>query len=59
MLTLKVRKTKDKKTGQIVAKTMETVTGRVLFNEVVPEEVGYMDELLTKKKAADHHRRRI
>jgi DNA-directed RNA polymerase subunit beta' len=48
---IKVRvKTKDKKTGQIVAKTMETVTGRVLFNEVVPEEVGYMDELLTKKK---------
>ncbi|HQQ98125.1 MAG TPA: DNA-directed RNA polymerase subunit beta', partial [Cyclobacteriaceae bacterium] len=48
---IKVRvKTKDKKTGQIVMKTVETVTGRVLFNEVVPEEVGYMDELLTKKK---------
>jgi DNA-directed RNA polymerase subunit beta' len=48
---IKVRvKTKDKKSGLIVARTMETVTGRVLFNEVVPEEVGYMDELLTKKK---------
>jgi len=48
---IKVRvKTKDKKTGQIVFKTVETVTGRVIFNEVVPEEVGYVDELLTKKK---------
>ena len=48
---IKVRvKLRDKKTGDISIKTMETVTGRVIFNVVVPEEVGYMDELLTKKK---------
>ncbi len=41
---------KDKKTGDISRKLIETVTGRVIFNQVVPEEVGYVDELLTKKK---------
>ena len=29
---------------------IETVAGRVLFNQFVPEEVGFVDELLTKKK---------
>ncbi|MBS1505838.1 MAG: DNA-directed RNA polymerase subunit beta', partial [Bacteroidetes bacterium] len=41
---------KDKKTGVISRKLIETVSGRVIFNQVVPEEVGYVDELLTKKK---------
>jgi DNA-directed RNA polymerase subunit beta' len=41
---------KDKKTGEIGRKVVETVAGRVIFNQVVPEEVGFMDELLTKKK---------
>jgi len=41
---------KDKKTGEVSRKLIETVTGRVIFNQVVPEEVGYVDELLTKKK---------
>jgi DNA-directed RNA polymerase subunit beta' len=40
----------DKKTGQFTKKVIETVTGRVIFNQVVPEEVGFVDELLTKKK---------
>jgi len=48
---IKVRvNTKDKKTGLISKKLIETVTGRVIFNQVTPEEVGYVDELLTKKK---------
>ncbi len=41
---------KDKKTGVISNKLTETVAGRVIFNEVVPAEVGFVDELLTKKK---------
>jgi DNA-directed RNA polymerase subunit beta' len=41
---------KDKKSGQLSKKIVETVTGRVIFNQVVPEEVGFVDELLTKKK---------
>ncbi len=48
---VKVRvKVKDKKTGELTTKLLETVTGRVIFNQVVPEEVGFVDELLTKKK---------
>ncbi|MBL7861608.1 MAG: DNA-directed RNA polymerase subunit beta' [Cyclobacteriaceae bacterium] len=48
---VKVRvKARDKKTGQLEQMTLETVTGRVIFNQVVPEEVGFVDELLTKKK---------
>lgn len=41
---------KDKKTGEVTRKMIETVTGRVIFNQVIPEEVGFVDELLTKKK---------
>jgi len=41
---------KDKKSGLIEYKLIETVAGRVIFNQVVPEEVGFVDELLTKKK---------
>jgi len=48
---IKVRvKVKDNKTGEISNKMIETICGRVIFNEVVPEEVGYLDELLTKKR---------
>ncbi|MCW5912030.1 MAG: DNA-directed RNA polymerase subunit beta' [Cyclobacteriaceae bacterium] len=48
---VKVRvNTRDKKTGELESKIIETVAGRVIFNEVVPEEVGFVDELLTKKK---------
>ncbi|HXH19405.1 MAG TPA: hypothetical protein VNJ07_10015, partial [Chitinophagales bacterium] len=33
-------------------KLIETTVGRVLFNEVVPDEAGYIDKLLTKKTLA-------
>ena len=32
---------------------VETTVGRVLFNEVVPPEVGYINEILTKKSLRD------
>ena len=32
---------------------IETTCGRVLFNQMVPEEVGYINELLTKKSLRD------
>ncbi len=41
---------KDKKDNTLSKKIIETVAGRVIFNQVVPEEVGFVDELLTKKK---------
>ncbi|NBP67702.1 MAG: DNA-directed RNA polymerase subunit beta', partial [Cytophagia bacterium] len=48
---IKVRaKVRDKKTGELTHKVIETVAGRVIFNQYVPEEVGFVDELLSKKK---------
>jgi len=35
--------------GNLVTKLIKTTVGRVLFNEVVPEKVGYINEVLTKK----------
>jgi len=35
--------------GELVTKLIKTTVGRVLFNEVVPEKVGYINEVLTKK----------
>ena len=32
---------------------IETTVGRIIFNQVVPEEVGYINELLTKKSLRD------
>jgi DNA-directed RNA polymerase subunit beta' len=45
---IKVR-VKDVEKGEIVYKIIETTAGKVIFNELVPDEVGYVNELLTKK----------
>ncbi len=42
-----------KEEGKIVFKLIETTVGRVLFNQVVPAGVGYINELLTKKSLRD------
>ena len=39
--------------GQPVIKLVDTTVGRILVNQVVPEEVGYVNELLTKKSLRD------
>lgn len=39
--------------GQKVNHIIETTVGRVLFNEFVPEEVGFINEILTKKSLRD------
>ncbi|MEI6456203.1 MAG: DNA-directed RNA polymerase subunit beta' [bacterium] len=39
--------------GQKVTKMIETTTGRILFNQVVPVEYGYINQLLTKKSLRD------
>ncbi len=36
-----------------VTEMIETTTGRVIFNQVVPEGVGYINQLLTKKALRD------
>ena len=42
-----------KEDSKFVSKLIETTVGRVLFNEFVPEEVGFIDTLLTKKALRD------
>ncbi len=49
---IKVRITENTK-GVAVEKLIETTVGRVLFNQVVPEEYGYINQLLTKKALRD------
>jgi len=39
--------------GELVEKIIDTSVGRVLFNEVVPKEVGFVNELLKKKNLRD------
>ena len=46
-------KVKMKEKGQLVEQMIETTVGRVLFNEVVPEEFGFVNQLLTKKSLRD------
>ncbi|MFN4084518.1 MAG: DNA-directed RNA polymerase subunit beta' [Spirosomataceae bacterium] len=36
--------------GELEEQLIETVAGRILFNECVPEQVGYINKLLTKKE---------
>ena len=46
-------KVDDRIDGEKVNHMVETTVGRVIFNEHVPEEVGYINELLTKKSLRD------
>ena len=42
-------KTKVKKDGELVDEIVETTLGRIMFNQIVPEQVGYINALLTKR----------
>jgi len=46
-------KVKDRIDGEMIEHIIETTVGRVIFNQYVPEEVGYINELLTKKSLRD------
>ncbi len=39
--------------GEEVDQVVETTTGRILFNELVPKEAGFINQLLTKKSLRD------
>jgi DNA-directed RNA polymerase subunit beta' len=47
---IKVRTEVRTPSGELETKIIETVAGRVIFNQSVPKEVGFVNELLTKKK---------
>ncbi|MGJ1196179.1 DNA-directed RNA polymerase subunit beta' [Sphingobacterium spiritivorum] len=46
---IKVKTKVRNKDGEIVDTLLETTVGRVIFNQIVPEEMGFINELLTKK----------
>ncbi|NDC78846.1 MAG: DNA-directed RNA polymerase subunit beta', partial [Chitinophagia bacterium] len=46
---IKVRATVRTPAGELVPKLITTTVGRVIFNQTVPQKVGYVDALLTKK----------
>ena len=50
---IKVKANVKEKDGSMVNKLIDTTVGRVLFNQRVPVEVGYINELLTKKSLRD------
>jgi DNA-directed RNA polymerase subunit beta' len=47
---IKIRTQVRNEKGQLETKIIDTVAGRVIFNLNVPKEVGFINELLTKKK---------
>ncbi|HOK99917.1 MAG TPA: DNA-directed RNA polymerase subunit beta' [Paludibacteraceae bacterium] len=50
---IKVRISETNQEGKNVKKIIETTVGRILFNKCVPPEVGYINELLSKKSLRD------
>ncbi len=47
--SIKVRTKDYNETGELVNQIIETTTGRVLFNKHVPEQAGFINEVLNKK----------
>ena len=47
---IKVRTQVRNQKGELETKVIETVAGRVIFNQLVPDGVGFVNELLSKKK---------
>ena len=50
---IKVKTEDIDENGNLVNKIIETTVGRVIFNEFVPRQVGYINQLLTKKSLRD------
>ncbi len=50
---IKVRAIDFNEEGELVPQIIETTVGRVLFNTVVPEKAGYINQVLNKKALRD------
>ncbi len=50
---IKIRTKDFNEQGELVNQIITTTLGRVIFNEQVPEEAGYINEVLTKKSLRD------
>ncbi len=47
---IKIRAKDFNEEGELVYQIIESTVGRVLFNEVVPENAGYFNEVLDQEK---------
>ncbi|MCG8582265.1 MAG: DNA-directed RNA polymerase subunit beta', partial [Bacteroidales bacterium] len=50
---VKVKTLDTDENGEIITKVIETTVGRILFNEFVPNEAGFINTVLTKKALRD------
>jgi len=50
---IKVRTMDFNEEGELTKQIIKTTVGRVIFNDKVPEEAGYINEVLTKKSLRD------
>lgn len=51
---VKVRtQVRDKETNTLSTKVIDTTVGRIMFNQVAPDAIGFVNELLTKKSLRD------
>jgi DNA-directed RNA polymerase subunit beta' len=50
---IKIRARDFNEVGELTYQIIETTVGRVLFNQAVPEKVGYVNTVLTKKNLRD------
>tara|TARA_B100001093_G_scaffold19424_1_gene17528 strand:- start:3363 stop:7658 length:4296 start_codon:yes stop_codon:yes gene_type:complete len=51
--SIKIRAKVLNSEGNLESKIIDTTVGRVLFNQVVPEKAGFINEVLTKKSLRD------
>ncbi|MFL2639222.1 MAG: DNA-directed RNA polymerase subunit beta' [Flavobacteriaceae bacterium] len=51
--SIKIRTKVLNSKGNLESKIIDTTVGRVLFNQVVPEKAGFINEVLTKKSLRD------
>jgi DNA-directed RNA polymerase subunit beta' len=50
---VKVNLSNEKEDGIVTNELIETTIGRIIFNQYVPKEMGFINELLTKKSLRD------
>ncbi len=51
-IKVRINNSKNEK-GELVKAIIETTVGRVVFNQVTPDEVGYLNDVMTKKSLRD------
>ncbi|SHE87075.1 DNA-directed RNA polymerase subunit beta' [Psychroflexus salarius] len=50
---IKIRAKDFNESGELVNQIIETTVGRVLFNQAVPEQIGFINDVMTKKALRD------